>query len=63
MRIEVKRALWIPLSHATKLLAYSNERKVVRLAETTSQRILSCEKKSRGDGVQKSHGKLRHNLP
>ena len=33
MRIEVKRALWIPLAGATKLLAYSNERKVVRLAE------------------------------
>lgn len=33
MRIEVKRALWIPLADATKLLAYSNERKVVRLAE------------------------------
>ena len=33
MRIEVKRSLWIPLAGATKLLAYSNERKVVRLAE------------------------------
>ena len=33
MRIEVKRALWIPLADAIKLLAYSNERKVVRLAE------------------------------
>lgn len=33
MRIEVKRALWIPLADAAKRLAYSNERKVVRLAE------------------------------
>lgn len=32
MRIEVKRALWIPLADAAKLLAYSNERKVIRLA-------------------------------
>lgn len=33
MRIEVKRALWIPLADAAKKLSYSNERKVIRLAE------------------------------
>ena len=33
MRIEVKRALWIPLEEAAKKLSYSNERKVVRLAQ------------------------------
>ena len=33
MRIEVKRALWIPLADAPSLLAYSNERKVIRLAQ------------------------------
>ena len=32
MRIEVKRALWVPLSEATSQLAYSNERKVLRQA-------------------------------
>jgi len=33
MRIEVKRALWVPLAEAARQLAYSNERQVVRLAE------------------------------
>ena len=33
MRIEVKRALWVPLSDATSQLAYSNERKVLRQAQ------------------------------
>jgi len=32
MRIEVKRALWVPLADATSQLAYSNERKVLRQA-------------------------------
>jgi 8-oxo-dGTP pyrophosphatase MutT (NUDIX family) len=32
MRIEVKQALWIPLTEAAKRLAYSNERKVLRQA-------------------------------
>jgi len=33
MRIEVKQALWVPLTEASKRLAYSNERKVVRQAQ------------------------------
>jgi 8-oxo-dGTP pyrophosphatase MutT (NUDIX family) len=33
MRIEVKRALWVPLAKAVKQLAYSNERKVLRQAQ------------------------------
>ena len=33
MRIEVKRAQWIPLPDASRKLMYSNERKVVRLAQ------------------------------
>jgi len=33
MRIEVKRAVWVPLSEAGKQIAYSNERKVLREAE------------------------------
>src|SRR5258706_1994221 len=33
MRIEVKRALWVPLAEASQQLMYSNERKVLRLAE------------------------------
>src|ERR1700674_5284412 len=33
MLIEVKRALWVPLTDAASQLAYSNERKVLRQAE------------------------------
>jgi 8-oxo-dGTP pyrophosphatase MutT (NUDIX family) len=33
MRIEVARALWVPLADASKQLAYSNERKVLRQAQ------------------------------
>jgi 8-oxo-dGTP pyrophosphatase MutT (NUDIX family) len=33
MRVEVKRALWVPLAGATKQMAYSGERKVVLDAE------------------------------
>ena len=33
MRIEVKRALWVPLAEASRQLAYSNERKVLRQAQ------------------------------
>jgi 8-oxo-dGTP pyrophosphatase MutT (NUDIX family) len=33
MRIEVKRALWVPLPEASRQLMYSNERKVLRLAQ------------------------------
>jgi hypothetical protein len=32
MRIEVKRALWVPLADAAKQLTYTNERKVLREA-------------------------------
>ena len=33
MRIEVKRASWVPLSDAASKLSYSNERKVLRQAQ------------------------------
>ena len=33
MRIEVKQALWVPLANASKQLAYSSERKVLRQAQ------------------------------
>jgi len=33
MRVEVKRAAWVPLSAASRELMYGNERKVLRLAE------------------------------
>lgn len=33
MRIEVTRAQWVPLTEASRQLAYSNERKVLRQAE------------------------------
>jgi 8-oxo-dGTP pyrophosphatase MutT (NUDIX family) len=33
MRIEVRRALWVPLAEASRQLMYSNERKVLRLAQ------------------------------
>jgi len=46
MRIEVKRAVWVPLAEASRQLAYSNERKVVRLAQD----------------YLKSHGTVTHAL-
>src|SRR5436309_2125843 len=33
MRIEVKRAMWVPLAEASRQLMYSGERKVLALAE------------------------------
>ncbi len=33
MRIEVKRAVWVPIADAASQLAYSNERKVLRQAQ------------------------------
>ena len=33
MRVEVKRALWVPLAEARGEMAYSSERKVVRQAQ------------------------------
>lgn len=33
MRVEVRRALWIPLGEASSHLMYSNERKVLHMAE------------------------------
>ncbi len=33
MRIEVKRALWIPLEEAERRLAYRGEKEVIRLAK------------------------------
>jgi len=33
MRVEVRRAVWVPLAEAAAQLAYGNERKVVRLAQ------------------------------
>jgi 8-oxo-dGTP pyrophosphatase MutT (NUDIX family) len=33
MRVEVKRAVWVPLADAPRQLAYSNERKVLRQAQ------------------------------
>src|SRR6202166_4098887 len=37
MRIEVKRALWVPLTDAASQLAYSKERKVLRQADDSLQ--------------------------
>lgn len=34
MRVEVRRALWMPLDGAAKKLSYSGEKQMVRLAET-----------------------------
>ena len=42
MRIEVKRALWVPLTDAASQLAYSNERKVLRQAEDYLQNHGLC---------------------
>ncbi len=44
MQIEVKRALWVPLDHAARQLAYRNERKVLSQAqEHLETRGLSSE--------------------
>jgi 8-oxo-dGTP pyrophosphatase MutT (NUDIX family) len=40
MRIEVKRALWVPLAEASRQLAYSSERRVLQLAENYVTRSL-----------------------
>lgn len=37
MRIEVKRALWVPLAEASQQLMYSNERKVLHMAQERLQ--------------------------
>ncbi len=37
MRIEVKRALWVPLAEAAKQLAYSNERKILSEAQNYAE--------------------------
>jgi len=39
MRIEVRQALWVPLADASKQLAYSNERKVLRRAEDYVEKL------------------------
>jgi 8-oxo-dGTP pyrophosphatase MutT (NUDIX family) len=44
MRIEVKRALWMPLADAAKQLAYSNERKVLRQAQDCAETLLTTGK-------------------
>jgi len=44
MRIEVKRALWVPLAEAEPQMAYSQERKVVRQA----QQYLASHERSSG---------------
>lgn len=47
MRIEVQRALWVPLAEAAMQLAYSNERKVLRQAsEYVENRGLTPEESS-----------------
>ena len=40
MRIEVNRALWVPLADAASQLAYSNERKVLQLAQEYVKRTV-----------------------
>jgi 8-oxo-dGTP pyrophosphatase MutT (NUDIX family) len=44
MRIEVKRALWVPLGDADQQLAYSNERKVLRQARDYREAQSASEK-------------------
>jgi 8-oxo-dGTP pyrophosphatase MutT (NUDIX family) len=39
MRIEVKRALWMPLADAAKKLSYSTEKKVVRQAQEYVEKL------------------------
>ena len=41
MRIEVKRALWVPLANAAKQLVYSNERTVLCQAQDYIEKLWS----------------------
>src|SRR6202163_4765901 len=56
MRIEVKRALWVPLTDAAGQLAYSNERKVLRQAEDYLKTTASLERSERGDSRPRLSG-------
>lgn len=51
MRIEVKRALWVPLGGASKQMAYSGERKVVLQAQEYVEK--------HGFSAEMEHEKLR----
>lgn len=44
MRIEVKRALWVPLADAAKQLVYSNERTVLCQAQDYIEKLWSSAK-------------------
>jgi 8-oxo-dGTP pyrophosphatase MutT (NUDIX family) len=46
MRVEVKRALWVPLTEATSLMAYSGEKKVLQKAEALVEAGAMMEKKA-----------------
>jgi 8-oxo-dGTP pyrophosphatase MutT (NUDIX family) len=50
MRVEVKRALWVPLAGATKQMAYSGERKVVLDAEKYVEMYGLTKKVEEGKG-------------
>jgi len=52
MRIEVKRALWLPLTEAARQMAYGNERKSCASLRNTSTRTGSTPK----------HGKIKLSL-
>jgi 8-oxo-dGTP pyrophosphatase MutT (NUDIX family) len=50
MRIEVKRALWVPLDQAERMLAYRGERDVLKLA----RKSLETEYEERTHGTNRS---------
>lgn len=61
MGIEVERALWVPLTDAKKLMAYSGERKVLLQArEYLAENGLAAKKGARGagPGFKKSHSDM-----
>jgi 8-oxo-dGTP pyrophosphatase MutT (NUDIX family) len=41
MRVEVKRALWVPLAEAGRQMAYSSERSVLRQAQRRAEGVAS----------------------
>ena len=56
MRIEVKRALWVPLADSRKQMAYSGERKVLLQAkEYVETHGLACETKRQGSRPRRNN--------
>jgi len=54
MRVEVKRALWVPLAEARSLMAYSGEKRVMQQAQALVEAGAMTEKKAGVPGRAKT---------